>query len=227
MTRKDAPRVAAGGGKRVRGVIGGSFREQRPEALTRFREAMGFLEDPGPIALEVGFGYASFLLVVARAHPELRFLGLELHDRLVLRAREASGRAGLDNLFVMGGDARSLLPRLLGPGRLRQVWALFPDPWWKARHFKRRTLFTQEFVDILYSLFEPGGVLTVKTDVPSLLSQVVALLDAHPGFCVAREDRVPPPLGATTKRERRCGHEGTTFWVRRWARRQARVASLP
>lgn len=214
----DAQRVlAVAGGQK--GLIGGTQRILKPQVMAELEAARAWLGEPAPLALEIGFGDASFLCRAAAAHPEVRFLGLEVKHRLVTDGRARAAKAGLDNTKILEGDARALLPLLLGPGRLAQVWVLFPDPWWKDRHWKRRALLTPPFVELVRQLLEPGGVLTLKTDVPGLAGEACGALDGNEGFAPVDRDRLEPPPDATTKRERRCGHEGTPFSAHRWVRR--------
>lgn len=214
-----------------RGIIGGTLRLSSAAYQAELAAARQFLAGEGdgdgdgagegslPLGLEIGFGDGSFLQALAGAHPGVRFLGLEVRRRLIEATRVSLARRGLDNVLVLEGDARIVLSRVLPPGRLLQVYVLFPDPWWKQRQWKRRTLVTPAFADLLHRLLAPGGVVTFKTDVPALAEQIVAVFSPHPGYEHADRDRLAPPPGATTKRERRCRHEGTPFVCHRWARR--------
>ncbi|MBM4321565.1 MAG: hypothetical protein FJ125_16885, partial [Deltaproteobacteria bacterium] len=133
----------AKGRRGIPGIIGGTLRLTSAEHQRQLAEAADFLAaagPEGPLALEIGFGDGSFLYAMARAHPGVRWLGLEVRRRLVEQTRAAARRRGLDNLHVLEGDARVILPALLPQQRrLQQVLILFPDPWWKQRHWKRRT----------------------------------------------------------------------------------------
>ncbi len=216
------PAQAMGRGKARRGgdlgIIGGTRRLDDPWVRERVEEARRFVERAARVGLEIGFGDGSFLASVAGAHPDVRFLGLEVRRKFVEDALARVERFGLDNVMLVEGDARVLLPRILGPGSLQQVWILFPDPWWKPRHFKRRHLLTDDFLAALHGWLVPGGVLTIKTDVPSLFEFMEATVSRHGGFEPASGDAVVPPEGATTKRERRCRHQGTPFQEMRWSR---------
>lgn len=201
-----------------RGVIGGVRRHETPEARASQASAKALLASGGPVGLEVGFGYGTFLLSAAAHNPAARFLGLEVRERLVRLATSAAQQRGVHNVAWLEADARYILPRLLEPSSLRQVWLLFPDPWWKERHWKRRGLLTPAFITLLESLLEQGGVLTFKTDVRMRAELLRAVMDPLPGFAPAERDAIDPGPDATTKRQRRCRHEGVSYLELRWRR---------
>ncbi|MFM7626212.1 MAG: tRNA (guanosine(46)-N7)-methyltransferase TrmB, partial [Gammaproteobacteria bacterium] len=103
-----------------------------------------------PRSLEIGFGNGENLLALAVAHPERDFIGIEVHragvGHLLLRADET----GLGNMRVICHDAVEVLERHIAPESLDEVLVLFPDPWHKKRHHKRR-LIQPAFVDLVVS----------------------------------------------------------------------------
>ncbi len=91
-----------------------------------------------PIHLEVGMGKGRFLMDMARLHPEINYIGIEMYDSVLLRAiqkREALAEEGenLSNLMFMRMDAR-LLPEVFEKGEVAKIYLNFSDPWPKARH---------------------------------------------------------------------------------------------
>ncbi len=207
---EDAPRTL--------GIIGGSLRLREPARVAEMDTVRDWLAAGARRGLEIGFGDGSFLVSCAQGNPAVRFLGLEVKRRLVEEARSRAERFGVDNVRVLDADARAALPLLLGPGSLSQVWILFPDPWWKKRHWERRTLFVPDFLELLHGLLEPGGVLAVVTDVLARAEHARELVAEHGGFVPCDEDRIVPPPEATTKRERRCRHHSIPFTRMRWRR---------
>ena len=91
-----------------------------------------------PVELEVGSGKGLFLANAATANPGHNFLGIELARKYARRAAERVAKRNLANVRVVAGDARLFLARYVPPASLRTVHVYFPDPWWKARHKKRR-----------------------------------------------------------------------------------------
>src|SRR5919201_5509685 len=119
-----------------------------------------------PLELEVGPGRGAFALEHAARHPEIDLVAIETRrsDCELIRAR--ARRRGVRNLIVLQGDARLLVPRLFRPGSLAALHVQFPDPWWKARHHKRRMI-DVGFALLMRGLLAPGAVIDFRTDVPA------------------------------------------------------------
>lgn len=180
-------------------------------------------DPPRPVLLEVGFGDGRLLGDLARARPDVAVLGVEYQGAWVRKAAARLRREGPGNAFVLKGDARVLLTLDVPPAALDHVLILFPDPWWKASHSRRRRLFTPELLDLLARAMKPGGVLLLRTDVRPYLDSSAAYAAAHPAFAAARDDdpalRAPPWAGLQTRRERKCAEAGIPTWERAWTRR--------
>jgi tRNA (guanine-N7-)-methyltransferase len=115
-------------------------------------------------ALEVGFGGGEHLAAQAGAHPDTGFIGCEPFVNGVAKLLTQIDAERLTNVRVLMDDARLLIPRL--PDRsLSAAYVLFPDPWPKLRHHKRRFIQTQT-LDQLARVLKPGGTLRVATDHP-------------------------------------------------------------
>ena len=102
-----------------------------------------------PIHIEVGMGKGRFLMDMARLHPEINYVGIEMYDSVLLRAlqkREELENNGetLSNLLFMCVDA-SNLPDIFEKEEVSRIYLNFSDPWPKARHGKRR-LTSREFL---------------------------------------------------------------------------------
>ena len=120
-----------------------------------------------PIHIEVGMGKGHFLMDMAKLHPEINYIGIEMYDSVLLRAlqkREKLEEAGekLDNLKFMCVDAR-LLPEIFEKGEIQRIYLNFSDPWPKARHAKRR-LTSTEFLERYEKILAQGGRVEFKTD---------------------------------------------------------------
>lgn len=134
-----------------------------------------------PVELEVGSGKGLFLANAAAANPGHNFVGIELARKY---ARRALGRVAvrrLENARVVAGDARLFLARFVPAASLQAVHVYFPDPWWKARHKKRRVFGEALVVDVERALVT-GGELRVATDVEEYFGVIRALLAGHPCF---------------------------------------------
>lgn len=120
-----------------------------------------------PLHIEVGMGKGRFLMDMARLHPEINYVGIEMYDSVLLRAlqkREELEETGemLPNLFFMRMDARNL-PDVFAPGEVDKIYLNFSDPWPKARHAKRR-LTSREFLARYDKILVPDGCVEFKTD---------------------------------------------------------------
>ncbi len=122
------------------------------------------------LALEVGFGGGEHLIAQARANPATAFIGAEPFINGVAKLSKAA--ADLPNVRIHHGDARDLLDAL-PDASLDRVFVLFPDPWPKTRHAKRRFVSEPNLVQIARVL-KPGGVLRVASDIPDYIAWSLA-----------------------------------------------------
>ncbi|HLK71956.1 MAG TPA: tRNA (guanosine(46)-N7)-methyltransferase TrmB [Steroidobacteraceae bacterium] len=126
--------------------------------------------------LEIGFGNGDNLLARAAAEPTRDFLGVEVHRPGVGHVLLGAERAGLSNLRIIACDAVEVVPQLPA-GAIEEVQLLFPDPWPKKRHHKRRLL-QPAFLAQLARVLQPGGRLHVVTDWQPYAEQIAADLAA-------------------------------------------------
>ncbi len=145
-----------------------------------------------PVELEVGSGKGLFLCNAAVARPDRHFVGVEMAKKYAHVAAGRVAKRGLTNVRVVPGDARRFLNKHVGPGSLAALHIYFPDPWWKARHRKRR-VFCGPFVDDVARALEPGGDFHIATDVEEYFGVMVELMAGHPEF--AAQGR-PEPTAA-------------------------------
>jgi len=162
--------------------------------------------------LEIGFGNGEHLAALAAAHPERDYLGIEVHRPGVGHLLMLAANQNLTNLRASAHDAVEVLRDQIATGALDEVLLLFPDPWHKKRHHKRR-LIQPPFVELVASRLAPGGVFRLATDwEPYALQMLEVLGGAHALFAnlsptgdwVARpEERAPTRF---EKRGARLGH---------------------
>lgn len=120
-----------------------------------------------PVHLEVGMGKGRFLMDMAKLHPEINYIGIEMYDSVLLRAiqkKEALAEEGqaLSNLKFMRMDAR-LLPETFEKGEVSKIYLNFSDPWPKDRHAKRRLTY-RDFWNRYSQILKPEGQVIFKTD---------------------------------------------------------------
>jgi len=111
---------------------------------------------------EIGFGGGEHLAAQAASHPGIGFIGCEPFENGVASLLSQVQEAGLANVRVFDDDARLLLDALPDCS-LDRVFILFPDPWPKARHWKRR-IFSAPTLDRLARVMKPGADLYFATD---------------------------------------------------------------
>ena len=134
--------------------------EVAPGALSRGR-LFGF--EPREIWLEIGFGSGEHLIEQAKAHPDVGFIGCEPFLNGVAAALAGVERERLPNVRLRRGDAEALL-EAAPEAYFARVFLLYPDPWPKRRHHKRR-LISGAMVRTLARTMRPGGELRFATDV--------------------------------------------------------------
>jgi len=156
-----------------------------------------------PVAIEIGFGNGDALACQAAAHPETDYLGIEVHRPGVGRLLARVAAEGLANVRVACADAKEILARNVPDDSLTAVYVLFPDPWPKKRHHKRR-LVQPEFVQLVRRKLKPGGVLHLATDWPAYAEHMEAVLNVAEGFVPAQA--APRPDTKYEARGRRLGH---------------------
>ena len=124
-------------------------------------------ENNHPIHIEVGMGKGRFLMDMAKIHPEVNYVGIEMYDSVLLRALQKreeyeQNEGTLTNLFFMCMDAR-LLPEIFEKGEVKKIYLNFSDPWPKARHAKRR-LTSRQFLERYDQILVLEGSVEFKTD---------------------------------------------------------------
>jgi tRNA (guanine-N7-)-methyltransferase len=146
-----------------------------------------------PRTLEIGFGNGDNLLARARAEPGRDFLGVEVHRPGIGHLLLEAAAAGVGNVRVIAHDAVQVLQRQLRDASLDEVQVLFPDPWPKKRHHKRR-LIQGAVIELLLARLRVGGRLHIATDWQPYAEQMLNDL----GACAALERIAPAPTASAT-----------------------------
>jgi tRNA (guanine-N7-)-methyltransferase len=114
-----------------------------------------------PLQVDLGCGEGAFLCELAQRCPEKNFLGIErLSGRVAKACRKADK---IDNVCVLQAETSSAVRYLLPPESVETFYLLFPDPWPKRRHHRRRIV-SPEFLGSIYRALEPRGTLHIATD---------------------------------------------------------------
>jgi tRNA (guanine-N7-)-methyltransferase len=158
-----------------------------------------------PLILEIGSGMGETTTAIAKAHPELDFIAVEVHGPGIGSLLNAIEREALANVRVIRHDALDVLEHMIADGALAAIHLFFPDPWPKKRHHKRRMV-QPGFAALAATKLKEGGVLHAATDWPDYaehMEQVFSrepLLEPAPGGLIVR------PVTKFESRGRRLGH---------------------
>ncbi len=165
-----------------------------------------------PLEVELGFGRPHFLLERAREAPERDIVGIEWKGRWPRAVWEKQARGEAPNVRAVHGNAWLLFGALFQPSSLSSIFINFPDPWWKARHKKRRIV-SDAFASLFASRLVPGGMVLVQTDVASLLEEMLERLEVQLDNPWGRGRLCPKkPVGASSHREKRCRADGVPIF---------------
>ena len=122
-------------------------------------------QNRNPIHIEIGMGKGSFLLNMAKQHPEINYIGIERYSSVLLRAVEKYDTdefKDLENVRFVCMDARNVAD-VFAEGEVSRIYLNFSDPWPKARHAKRR-LTSAEFLERYEHILCGKGTIEFKTD---------------------------------------------------------------
>lgn len=123
--------------------------------------------------LEIGFGFGDFLFEKAKNNPDKYFFGCEPHLNGVVNLLAKLDDQPLENLTISLQDSRLFLESF-PPNFFDKIYVLFPDPWPKAKHFKRRLLTQRFFDETLAPKMKNGATLTIATDHDSYKTWILA-----------------------------------------------------
>jgi tRNA (guanine-N7-)-methyltransferase len=140
-----------------------------------------------PVEIEVGPGKGMFLANAAEANPGRNFLGIEHAGKYIRKTADRLRKRKLPNARVLAADASRILADYVPSSSVQTIHVYFPDPWWKARHAKRR-IFTAPFLASISRVLVPDGLLRIATDVEGYFAEMTDLLSQTPSFVP-----LPPP----------------------------------
>ncbi len=167
-----------------------------------------------PLWLEIGFGNGDMLAGLATSMPEINFIGAEVHRPGVGRLLQNLRNNDIRNVRVVTDDAVDFLTDRVADGAFDRVLLMFPDPWHKKRHHKRRIV-NPDFADLVATKLAPGGVFHAATDSRGYAEHMLGVLDAHPRWANLRgagQYSPPPDYRIETRFERRGRDLGHEVW---------------
>lgn len=170
--------------------------------------------------LEIGFGGGEHLLWQARQHPDVAFIGCEPFEDGVIKVLSTIAAEDLKNIRLHMDDARDIL-RSIRPGSIDRAFILFPDPWPKRKHRKRR-LVNASLLKLLANAMRPGAELRIGTDIGDYARTMLEAFAAEPSFlwqAAGPDDwRVRPSDWPETRYEAKAVREGRKRYYLRFLR---------
>jgi len=181
-----------------------------PETYVAPLDLLAIFGRIAPLQVDLGCGDGSFLCELAHLHQDKNFLGIE---RLVGRVAKACRKASpLDNVRVLNVESSYAVGYLLPEASVETFYLLFPDPWPKRRH-QRRRIVRLDFLDSIHRALEDGGSLRIATDQLDYFEKIRVLAENYSGFTIVDpnvdSDRNDLPL---TKFERRFSALGAPIY---------------
>ncbi|HEY5070869.1 MAG TPA: tRNA (guanosine(46)-N7)-methyltransferase TrmB [Caulobacteraceae bacterium] len=171
--------------------------------------------DADQVWLEIGFGAGEHLAAQAARRPDVLMLGAETFVNGVASALRHIEASGLENVRIHFGDARDLMA-ILPDKSIDRLFILFPDPWPKSRH-RRRRLVQGHFVEEAARILKPEAAIRFATDWSEYAESALVALLASPSFAwtarSASDWRLPPVDHAPTRYERKRLGDCGPLWL--------------
>jgi len=156
-----------------------------------------------PVIIEIGFGMGDATWQIAKANPDVNYLGIEVHRPGVGKLLNEIKKNDLKNLFIIEHDALEVLENMIGDNCINGFHIFFPDPWPKKKHHKRRII-QRPRTNLMTQKLASGGYLYFVTDIIEYaefgleeLTQTEHLKNKYKGFAE------PQPWRMQTKFERK------------------------
>lgn len=145
--------------------------QEPQEKKGHWREVFG---NDHPIRIEIGMGKGRFIMDMARANPNINYLGIEKYSSVLIRGIQKLEADPLSNLYFIRMEAEEITS-VFAKGEVDRIYLNFSDPWPKDRHAKRR-LPSREFLRRYDEILIPDGVIEFKTDNHDLFQFALAEL---------------------------------------------------
>ena len=180
-----------------------------PETYVAPLDLLAIFGRVAPLQVDLGCGDGSFLCELAQLHPDRDFLGI---DRLVGRVAKACRKAiAVENVRILNVESSYAVGYLLPEGSVETFYLMFPDPWPKRRHHRRRIV-TKDFLESTHRALENGGILQIATDQFDYFRQIERLAHASSLQVSEKLDGLKPSsLGEETSSDKNDGFPLTKF----------------
>jgi tRNA (guanine-N7-)-methyltransferase len=144
-----------------------------PEDWLEFYRAHG----QGDIWLDLGCGKGEFLAGLAKHHPNIFFIGIEIRGKIAETYFPKYKR--LPNLVLLHGNVNLSIPFMMGHLKVQRVFIHFPDPYSRKERYKKRRMVNENLLEGLCQILAPGGTVSVKTDDKDLFEDMDALISTR------------------------------------------------
>lgn len=181
-----------------------------PETYVAPLDLLGTFGRAAPLHVDLGCGDGSFLCELAQRYPDQNFLGIE---RLIGRVAKACRKASaLENVRVLNVESAYAVRYLLPEASVETFYLLFPDPWPKRRHHRRRIV-RQDFLESIHRALADDGFLRIATDQLDYFEQIRGLAESSSDFAMVDETASPAPTDLPlTKFEQRFRRLGAPIY---------------
>ena len=168
-----------------------------------------FFDSEKKLIADIGFGVGESLLSMAKKFQEANFIGIEVYPSGIGSALNQIHQSKLTNIKIIEFDVFDLLETKVGKETFDVMVFLYPDPWPKRKHHKRRLL-TKDFFSLLYDKMTLGGLVFCKTDWEDYYSQIKEIIVSDDRWTDEDLVNLPEYLQSlpTTKYERKALKEG-------------------
>lgn len=166
-----------------------------------------WINDDSPLILDIGFGNGVSTIALANQNPQHNFLAIDIHTPGVGDLLGEIAKQQLTNVRVMETDSLAVLENMIEPNSISGVYTLFPDPWPKARHHKRRIV-QPAVAQLIHSRLVPGGFWHIATDWQEYADYISELFDSVDAQNKWSGGVAPRPDRPITHYEQRALREG-------------------
>ena len=195
-------------------------RELLPKVAIDIAKPFGARPADQGLWLEIGFGGGEHLVWQARHNPAVSLIGCEPFEDGVVKVLTAIDQDKLENIYIHMGDARDVL-RWLPEASIARAFILFPDPWPKRKHRKRR-LMNPQTLGLLARVMAPGAELRIGTDIGDYARTMLQAFQGETRFRWLAEGpqdwRVRPADWPETRYEQKAEREGRVPYYFRFIR---------
>jgi tRNA (guanine-N7-)-methyltransferase len=134
-----------------------------------------------PLDLEIGCSTGKWLLEYAEKFPERNIIGVEIRTKYIEHVRQKITDKGLKNCYIVQANINTSLEKLFSGIKLSKIFIMFPDPWYKERHLKRRVV-NPNFIEDISGYLSGQGELQIATDREQLAKDMLLDLEKSDKF---------------------------------------------